>query len=329
MGRVRVVLAALLAIGAMASCRGLREHDPLPEETGATVDANKTDGGAAIDPAWAQWPMPRDTDLQNIDPGTGVNHDAITKLVWDRASRDAAVWSDAKKACEELELGGHKGFRLPTRIELLSIMDFGLSDTDNPFPGQFLNPKSNCYWTISGETDDTSHWLLATEYSMLVVSTNDATHCVARCVMGAPYDYALNVPPAYEITAKGVVRDPLTHLEWEPAFGGPDSDKLVSIEEASSRCAALVLDDHDDWRLPNVKELSSLVDERRLRSSVDPRVGAEHDLYWSTTTHSPTADAGIARPNWRVSFADGRMVPGDDSDDRPAGTGLGRCVRDR
>jgi hypothetical protein len=209
-------------------------------------------------------------------------------------------------------------------------MDFSLPETGNPFPGQFADPDWNCYWTISNSVDGVSHWLLASQYSRMVRSTRDDTHCAARCVLGPPYDpaEAANTPPDYA-TTNGTLRDPLTHLEWQ-AYDSAHAGELVSFDEAKSRCQAFGLNGHHDWRLPTVKELSTLVDERANTPAFAKGVAGEQTPYWSSTLHDPTveSDASASQLAWRVSFADGTMVPADDGDEgEPAGLALVRCVR--
>lgn len=338
-----VTAFALVASGSIA-CRAVLGLDELPtlqgdgdgdggsdaDDGGSAVEDGSADGGTKLDPSWANWPMPPDVQPTNYEASAGINHDKITQLDWQRVTLEPRTWKEAKEACEELELGGRKGFRLPTRIELLSIMDFSLPETGNPFPAQFLDPNWNCYWTISLDTDQTSHWLLAAQYSMMVISAREDYRCVSRCVLGPLYDPKMNVPPEYEV-GDGVVRDPRTRLTWQ-AYTSANAGHLVSIEEAERQCADLELDGHGDWRLPTVKELETLVDERRLFPSLDPRVAGEANLYWSSTRHDPTtktdagADAG-APLAWRVNFTDGIMTRSDDGDGLPAGIALARCVR--
>jgi hypothetical protein len=57
---------------------------------------------------------------------------------------------------------------------------------------------------------------------------------------------------------------------------------------------------HDDWRLPNVRELQSIVDYGRVGPSIDPVFGAFAVAYWSSTS-------GASNPDrvWDVNFNGG------------------------
>lgn len=55
---------------------------------------------------------------------------------------------------------------------------------------------------------------------------------------------------------------------------------------------------HDDWRIPNVKELQSIVDYEEADPSIDPVFGPTFGMYWSSTTTS-VSSTGHA---WGVGF---------------------------
>jgi hypothetical protein len=64
---------------------------------------------------------------------------------------------------------------------------------------------------------------------------------------------------------------------------------------------------HTDWRLPNVRELQSIVDYGRSNPSIDPVFGATTFFYWSST--SLDDGPGVA---WIVRFGVGFVLPGSD-----------------
>lgn len=104
---------------------------------------------------WAAWPMPNNPD---VDPGTpnpasytdngdGTVTDDVTGLMWQQAT--AAVQydlNDANAYCTSLSLAGYEDWRLPSRIEALSIVDYGREDPaiDTDF---FPDTESRSYWT--------------------------------------------------------------------------------------------------------------------------------------------------------------------------------------
>ncbi len=80
-----------------------------------------------------------------------------------------------------------------------------------------------------------------------------------------------------------VVSDNKTGLEWQD---NNDSNGTVRTwQEAIDYCEALSLEAHDDWRLPNINELKTLID----RSKSQPAIvtGFEYvrsNNYWSSTS---------------------------------------------
>jgi hypothetical protein len=87
--------------------------------------------------------------------------DRKTALVWERsATKRFANWEGAQKYCENLAVGNHKGWRLPTIQELISLVDPSV-----PSPGPTLPPghpfsiKSTFYWSATTDfRDDAKAW---------------------------------------------------------------------------------------------------------------------------------------------------------------------------
>ncbi len=99
-----------------------------------------------------------------------------------------------------------------------------------------------------------------------------------RCVRGAVYgesDFVDN--------GDGTVIDLASGLMWQRADDGATYD----WEEALAYAEGLVLAGHDDWRLPDAKELQSLVDYSRNHPALDPIfLLSDDDAWcWTSTTH--------------------------------------------
>jgi len=83
------------------------------------------------------------------DNGDGTVTDKITGLIWQQDSSGPYTWSQAMAYCPTLTLAGHKDWRLPTRIEALSLIDYsvvfgaGLMIDIKYFP----NTVDAYYWT--------------------------------------------------------------------------------------------------------------------------------------------------------------------------------------
>ena len=95
----------------------------------------------------------------------------------------------------------------------------------------------------------------------------------------------------------GTVTDTETGLMWQQDEAG-----AMNWESALSYCENLQLAGHDDWRLPNINELQSLVDYSTYHPAIDNYAfpNAISSFYRSSTTGSDsTGDA------WGVFFNDG------------------------
>ena len=61
---------------------------------------------------------------------------------------------------------------------------------------------------------------------------------------------------------------------------------------------------HTDWRLPNIHELFSIVDNGRGSPCINPLFYAQTDFYWSSTTA-----ANWTTLAWTIIFEDGDVFP--------------------
>ena len=110
-----------------------------------------------------------------------------------------------------------------------------------------------------------------------------------------------------------IVTDSVTGLQWQD-----DTTPSKSWQGAIDYCEALTLGGKSDWRLPNINELTSLVDD----TVYDPSISNvfQHtisNLYWSSTTN-----AGGTSTAWIVYFGNGSQ----DSSTKTNSSYV-RCVR--
>ncbi len=62
--------------------------------------------------------------------GDGTVTDLVTGLMWEQpVGMAGGTFTDAMSYCDGLSLAGHSDWHLPTRIELVSIIDFGFGGT--------------------------------------------------------------------------------------------------------------------------------------------------------------------------------------------------------
>ncbi len=105
---------------------------------------------------WARWPMPNSpgSGLPNqasvdVEPASGVVTDLVTGLVWQREALEELDWEGAKTYCDGLQVGAFSDWRLPSLIELVSVVDYSKNNLALDLSA-FLGPAvSPTYWTAS------------------------------------------------------------------------------------------------------------------------------------------------------------------------------------
>jgi hypothetical protein len=116
-----------------------------------------------------------------------------------------------------------------------------------------------------------------------------------------------------------VTTDNATGLEWiaNPTDAGLGS--TYNWATALTNCEGLTnYAGHSDWRLPNIKELMSIVDYGTYSPSIDTNFfTSQSDVYWSSTT-----GAGSTIYAWVVNFGSGYAYS-----DGKSSTYYIRCVR--
>jgi hypothetical protein len=142
--------------------------------------------------------------------------------------------------------------------------------------------------------------------------------CDQAACQGQDGQYAAGCPNEgrFVDNGEGTVTDTCTGLMWQKDTAdvngsgaiekGFPGDRLAWCD-ALAYCENLSFAGHEDWRLPNVRELQSIVDYGRP-GAIDPVFGAVHDWYWSSTTL-------LWKPYcaWLVDFSFGNV----DADGRP------------
>ena len=122
----------------------------------------------------------------------------------------------------------------------------------------------------------------------------------------------------FDRSIEGVVTDSITHLQWQDDYSDNSGTiKSAAWTDAIDYCESLPLDG-GGWRLPNLNELTSLVDDRVYGPSISPVfLNTAYIHYWSSTTHERYEDRA-----WSVLFNNGSQYHSAKTTN-----GSVRCVR--
>jgi hypothetical protein len=131
---------------------------------GPGVVCERAAPAACADPSWAAWPMPNPAaDVANGAPNPasytinadGTVTDKVTGLMWQQGTQ-SDTWAQASSDCRALRTGGYTDWRLPTKIELVSIVDYDLaSDNVNALidPTAFPSTPAVDFWSSTQAAD--------------------------------------------------------------------------------------------------------------------------------------------------------------------------------
>ena len=119
-----------------------------------------TQGGAAAEIGiWSQKSESGTERFQVLEEfGGEAVFDLETELVWERSpSRSAAVWSRAPVLCARKSVGGRKGWRLPSFLELMTLINPSASGAHSgptlPPGHPFRGVKAETYWSATSLLD--------------------------------------------------------------------------------------------------------------------------------------------------------------------------------
>ena len=289
------------------------------------------------------------------DNGDGTVTDDVTGLTWEQAQNDDVQYDDAAPYCDALELGGHTDWRLPTIKEGYSLILFD-GATGSGAPDSSSAPADAVPY-IDDTVFDFAYgsprfidvqFATTSVYVSNAFASNDGTAAGEECFFGVNHAdgrikcYPTSATQSWQVRCvrgnaeygvndltddgDGTVSDAATGLMWEQADSGDAAG--MDWESALAWCADADTGGYDDWRLPDAKELHSIVDYSRSPDTtdsaaidpvfdstpiVDEAGDANYGWYWSGTTHldgmQPGTDAvyvafGEALGYWQNAFLD-------------------------
>jgi len=220
------------------------------------------------------------------DNGNGTITDNITGLIWQKTDGGEMTFENASIYCQNLELGGYNDWRLPVCSELFSINSY---DKANPAINTtfFTKTTAEYWWTSEIRADDISKVWVVNAGGGIGAHPKSETlsgggtkryhiRAVRETILPA------SITKRFKENGDGTIYDSLTGLVWQKV----QSTTLMTWEEALNYVSGLVLASKSDWRLPNIKELQSLNDEKLYKPSFNKDFFTDINSgnYWSSTT---------------------------------------------
>ena len=224
--------------------------------------------------------------LSFTDNGDGTITDNNTGLMWQKADGGEMTIESAAAYCATLALGGYSDWRLPTNHELFSINTY---DNLNPAlnSAYFTKTLADYWWTSDRRVDDTTKvWVVnagggtGAHPKTETISAGGTKRFHVRAVRN-PYSTTFAVSH-FKDNGDGTIKDNYTGLTWQKL----QSSNTMTWEDALAYASTLSLGGKTDWRVPNVKELQSLNDEKLSKPSFNKTYFANvvSGNYWSSTS---------------------------------------------
>jgi len=260
--------------------------------------------------------------------GDGTISDLNTGLMWVQARGVMTSVDSAIAGASACRVGGYSDWRMPTIKELYSLIDFrGFCQTSasNSTPYIDTNYFGFAYGdTMVGRLIDCQDWS-GTRYVGLTM-VGDTTYFGVNFADGRIKGYGTIFPPGsgqkkllyhryvrgnpdygtndFEDNGDSTVTDHATGLMWSrfdsrTGMNWKDALTWVQAKNAANYCG------HNDWRLPNAKELQSILDYTRAPAALNPaqrgpaidtsvfrissitneQGAADYPWFWAGTTH--------------------------------------------
>lgn len=305
-------------------------------------------------PAQGQPFYGQDAQLDGIQPafqnnGDGTITDLNTGLMWIQACGSKVTWSTAMADASSCTVGGHSDWRMPTIKELYSLIDFRGTDPSG-YPG------SDTSWLIpyidtdyfefeygdpsAGERIIDAQYWSSNQYLGTVFGGDTAIfgfNFADGRIKGYPRDLGPGGSPMTEFVryvrgntdygannftnnGDGTITDSATGLMWSQNDNGTGLNWESALAYIETQNGADYLG-YNDWRLPNAKELQSIVDYTRCPDvtgspAIDPVFNctaitneggqADYPYYWIGTTHISCSNPGVCMGEYAAYVCFGR-----------------------
>ena len=233
-------------------------------------------------PDYPRWGIVALSNISGLsDKGNGTVIDANTSLWWQSVPWGAAMnQADARAFCDNLSLATRSDWRLPTRTEMQTTIDFTANaPAASPL---LLNTNGRLFWTLTPSVAQSGAYWTIDGTSGAATDHNANSTFFARCVRtdvtgsSTQNRFVLNV-------AGLTVTDTMTNRIWLRAA----NPSYLTSSAAQTACGSETKVG-GGWRVPEVTEMLSLIDVKSFSPAWDGTIftGGDSGTHWTATTGS-------------------------------------------
>ncbi len=253
------------------------------------------------------------------DNGDGTISDLVTGLTWVQARGEKVSWSSAYLSAENCNVGGYDDWRMPSIKEIYSLILFtgntGMSIAEstpfidnNYFEFEYGDESQGERFIDCQDWSSTEYVHFTMNNDSTVFGVNFADGRIKGYPKHSPFsgdphmlyvryvrgnsDYGIN---SFTDNSDETISDNATELMWSKG----DSEAGMNWEEALAWVETQNSNSYlgySDWRLPNAKEMQSILDYSRSPATTDsPAIDpifetselddGEYPWFWTGTTH--------------------------------------------
>ena len=270
--------------------------------------------------------------LNYTDNGDGTITDNITGLMWQKDPGDKMTYDEAAAGAANFALAGYSDWRLPSIKELYSLIIFSGEDPSgyNGTSTSNLTPFIDTdYFGFEYGNPNAGERIIDAQFASSSLDVGDSNFGGGNLMFGVNFadgrikGYPTGAMPGqasgktffvlyvrgnasygennFVDNGDGTISDNATGLMWMQN----DSGEGMTWEDALKVAESTGFAGYSDWRLPDAKELQSIVDYTRApgatnSAAIDPlfkckqiiNEGGQTDypFYWSSTTHANMAN---------------------------------------
>lgn len=280
------VAAAVFAGTGCADIAGLEDHKPYPGMPDSpSIQCSDGTKFVSCDSVGATLPQDGNTLISAPSYRLSGNDivDDVTGLSWHKSIGKAQSHENARFHCETTP----GEYRLPTRLELATLLDYSGRYPLYIDQSVFVEATPDLYWTDTVDNDAANSYLAIdfnpnSQAEFQIFDHYEGTAARALCVRKDTTSFIVG---SFDVSGQEnlFLRDARTGLMWTRTI----RQESGAWKAASQACRDAPEGGYHDLRLPNLKELLTIIDDSIAHadtiSSFEPFKVTSGFSFWSST----------------------------------------------